>query len=358
MRSFDPNKLSYEIVQLKSCTTALGGSVSVVDEEATNKNGNTKDVYKRIEVPYNVARRFKKIHYTTTYIKPVQAALVYYDGHAISVERHPFSSDEQWTPNSQLNVNKIKRRLTGSDWLFDGRFAYRFEPSLQEQADKAKWLSRDGQFRLVSVTTIDMNALDRSERSLFGDDEDDGREIRQCVVFMVNGKPYATPPIWKDNAIHVRPKYVKGDDGHNYEDPNHYPMDELDSMYAVNVNFALKAGKDISEHFGYESIEPLQIPELMHRLNTVNLPKVDTSVKRTFDIGLKPTQAFTWVLGKMYGAEDLQTMVDMRGLLKHLMTRGIFHRNILAEANVFEEGANAHNVPLKTRSQIEQEIER
>lgn len=350
MHTFDPNQLTYEIVQLKSCTTALGGSVTVVDEVKTNKNGNVKDEFTRIPVPYSVARRFKKLHKTTTYIKPVQAAIVYYNGRAISVERHPFTSDEsQWVPNVRRNVNDLKSKLN-SGWLFDGQYAYTFSPNIEEQAANAKWLSSDGRFRLIEVDAIDLYKTD--QRSVFNDDG--SISTRQSVVMMVNGVPYPTPPIWKDNAVHIRAKYEKGEDGKMYEDTSHYPMDKLDQWYATNVTFALKAGKEVSEHFGYRSIEPLQIPELMHRLNTVNLPSVATSVKNTFDIGMPPTQAFAWVLGKLYQADSFQAIDDMRGLLKHLVTRGIFIKGTLKTDNVFTGNHTLHTVPFKKRETAEE----
>ena len=48
MIKFDINLLTTEIVYLKSITTALGGSISVIDQD---KSTDKKEVLKRIDTP-------------------------------------------------------------------------------------------------------------------------------------------------------------------------------------------------------------------------------------------------------------------------------------------------------------------
>ena len=124
MIKFDVDKLTVDIVYLKSCTTALGGSVRVVDEEVTKATG--KEVYEKIDVPMAVVRAFQVRHKMSNYLKPVVTAIVKYDGYPVALERHPLGTlgerisegllgDVEWTPDSLNNIIKfiiVKRFLT------------------------------------------------------------------------------------------------------------------------------------------------------------------------------------------------------------------------------------------------------
>ena len=86
MIKFDANKLRIETHELKQCTTALGGSIRVVDEERSTEDN---EVYKRIPVPLAVVRQFKNEHKRSKYLKPVVTAVTFYEDRVISLERHP-----------------------------------------------------------------------------------------------------------------------------------------------------------------------------------------------------------------------------------------------------------------------------
>ena len=89
MIQFDITKLTTKIVRLKSVTTALGGSINIIDEE---KSTDTKEELIRIEVPLSVARAFiMATNKVTKYLKPVYTALAMYDGIIVAMERHPLA---------------------------------------------------------------------------------------------------------------------------------------------------------------------------------------------------------------------------------------------------------------------------
>lgn len=347
MIEFDPTKISIEIVLLKSITTALGGAIRVIDE---NKSIGKKEIYKRITTPLSVSRsfimRYQKI---TKYIKPVYTAVIRYEDRVIALERHPLGTMGElategldggvrmWNPASQSNLDQLVFPLLyGShrQWYFDGRFVFSFaNQDIDEVVEGGTPMTSDGKFRKVTSMTIDLQELSNADKL-------QPRE-RSCLAFVTDSGEYAvSPPIWKDaNSI--------GSSKDSTEDKNlPKSFDRMDESMSVNLNFALKAGKEIGAMFGYDYVEPLQLPRLMIELHTVNIPNIPNQIKATYDIGLQFTHAMSWLLGLSKKANNLDTYVMMRSLMKYLTSKGIYHNSTFSAANVFVEEQSITDVPL------------
>ena len=362
MIRFDTTKLNVEIVQLKSVTTSLGGSITVVDE---TKSTEAKEVTKRIIVPMAVARQFiqdtKKI---TKYLKPVFTAIVRYDDHIVAMERHPLAGlgeleteglfgKKRWEPACEVNLDTlVKPMIESSDkeWYFDGRYAYSFDSGTVERAvGEADNLTRDGQFRKVATTSIDLQNLAKTEKI--------APSTRSCMAFVASsGELAVSPPIWKNISDIGSSKLDKGssdddEDGLDDEDVeitvnNRFTFDTVNSAFNVNLNFVLKAGQEIGQAFGYEYVEPLQLSRLMVELRTVNLPNVPKQIKATYDSGLPFTHVLAWLIGMSRKADTLETYVIMRSLMKYLTKKGIFKANTFNADQVFKVGQTVVDVPL------------
>ena len=91
MIPFQIEQMYVEHVYLKSVTTALGGSISIVDDE---RSTDAKEVYKKVKAPMAVVRKFvadnKKV---SRYLKPVLTAVTFYGDHVVALERHPYNRD-------------------------------------------------------------------------------------------------------------------------------------------------------------------------------------------------------------------------------------------------------------------------
>ena len=138
MIKFDINQLNVEVVYLKSATTALGGSISVIDQE---KSTPKKEVLKRIATPLAVVRSFIQRHKKVTkYLKPTLAAIIKYDGMVVALERHPLGAlgeleeeglfgKKTWEPATIANIEQHIKPIVANqmrDWYFDGRYVYSF----------------------------------------------------------------------------------------------------------------------------------------------------------------------------------------------------------------------------------------
>ena len=377
MIKFDINKVRVETYYVKSLTTALGGAIRIVDEEVST---DEREVYHRLPVPMAVVRAFKKRYDTVKYLRPCLIAVTYYEDRVIALERHPagcmgereyihtrraakngvdaITEKRIWTSVSERNIEKVLRPFIEKhgDWYFDGRYMFSFGKTVhgkyftaEEAVHIGDFLTQDGRFRCVDVNAIGLHEISNSEkfRNLTHD--------RTCLAYVAkNGVFSISPPIWK-NARQVGEAKIKGT--HKEATNREMNFDRVDQFCAVNLSFALKAAKDLSKEFGFEAIEPLNLPHLMVQLNTVNLPRVASEVKDTFDSGLKFTHALAWMLGFARRCEDLDTYARIRGLIKHLTSNGLYFRQIFDPKNIFKEGHDLDSIPLKTKEEALQGFE-
>lgn len=384
MLKFDLSKLTVQIVQLKTVTTALGGSITFVDETRSTPK---KEVYGRMSVPANVARSFfmrtKKV---SRYLKPVYTAVLKYDDHVVDLERHPLAAlgaleeeglDGQlrrWTPQIERNIQAaVETRARGDrEWYFDGRYMYSFKTDVDQAIRAGEFLSVDGRFRKVLVDTVDLSLMHRSDLS--GVDGNESATAERSTLAYVSGRGITavSPPIWKNLSDVGKTKLDKPEADDALEDdedddlvaedavkPIVYNFDEIDRTMSVNLNFALKAGELIGKTFGYEHVEPLQLPRLMIELHTVNLPNVPKQVKQTYAVGIQFTHALAWLLGMSRRANTLETHLMMRSLMKYLTRRGIFRNNTFDAEHVLKAGKSIGDVkaiPLADLLTMETEV--
>lgn len=362
MIKYDHSKLSVEIVRLKSVTTAMGGSISIIDE---TRSGEKKEVMTRIIVPMSVARSFimasRKI---TKYLKPIYVAVIRYQNNVVALEGHPLGgfglleseqldgTMKRWEPTSQYNIDHSLRDKTsvgGYEWYFDGRYVYTF-PNSQTEAEAVRngdHLSADGKFRKVNVEAIDLQTIgNRNETVTLAP--------RTCLAFLTsNGAHAISPPIWKDLSDVGMTQFKKeakaSEDAPLVEDKNamRHNFDRIDESMSVNLNFILHAGREIGTTFGYEYVEPLQLPRLMVELHTVNLPTIPHQIKSTYDSGIKFSHAVAWLLGLTRRANTLETHIMMRSLMKYLTKRGLFRNNVFNAEQVFKDAKTITDVPKK-----------
>lgn len=363
MIKFDADKLTIDFVQLKSITTSLGGSMSIIDDAASTPNN---EVTKRVVVPMALARAFimstKKV---TKYLKPVWVAVARYGDHVVALERHPMVSlgslemegpfgMKRWVPNLERNINDIilpTIAVDGKDWYFDGRYIYSFDQNdLATTVRNARYLSADGHFRKVIAQTIDLQETPEGKQdgnTGFSPDE------RNCLAFVTStGEFTISPPIWKDlEGVGAKQRRSITEDDEDEDDNDGTVVttatnvfDTINSTMSVNLNFALKAGQEIGKLFGYEQVEALQLSRLMIELHTVNLPNVPKQVKATYDCGMKFNHAMAWILGLSRRANTLETYLIMRSLLAYLTKKGIFRSDAFDAASVFMPGMTVANV--------------
>jgi hypothetical protein len=366
MISFDPKKLVVKHMQIKMVSGALGGMLTFLDEKRSKATG--KEVFGKIKIPYHLTRHFAKKYRITKYIKPVLTAVTFYEDHVVCLERHPLGNlgrevteglfgDQTWQSDSSIVIDKMMKPLVQSqEWFIDGSYVYHVS---DEDLIAAESLSSDKKFRQVKVKAIKLAALA---------DKPDIEE-RVCLAFFpANGDMALTPPIWKTlTNIGQRQLTAKGDtrgedeierdDGVTYHtETDKTQFDKVDDMLCVNLGFALKAGRVLSEVFGYDSIEPLGLDDMMIQLKTVNLPNIANEVKQTFDTGLKFTIAIAWLIGMTKRVETLDSYIALRTLLKHLTTKGVYRKGAFDPNSIFKSGQDLTSVKKMSLAEAKAQI--
>lgn len=357
MFQFDRSKLSVTYNQMKSCTTALGGSMHIIDPEAPEGS----ETLIKVDVPFAVMRKFVHETKITKYIKPVEIAVLRYNGQVVSIERDLATGilnqgvGERWTSKMETFVNDhLDNRLDNFTWYFDGRYIFNIEDDVLNQLRSDDWehcISDDRTFRTMQVNCIDMYECNKPVFKTGIVLEERG------VIAYVNGDAFCvTPPIWKNvdaigssGAMEVDPASERED----YLDMTRgvstsqerfaVLIDLLDKNFNLNLNFTLNSAKAISNIFGFDAVEPLQLPEIMLELSTVNIPALPKSIKSTFCIGLKPSHALTWLMGLLNQTETLEDYIAIRAVIKYLTTKGMFHSKSTQKTNVF--ATDDHQIP-------------
>lgn len=328
---FDSSCLSYEIVHMKSITTAGGGAISVVDVDDNNVESNAR----RIAVPVAVARDFiQHNHKITKYLTPLLLCVVSYKDVVIALEAHYLGtkgklidvqldgSVGEWKPRCKWNIDHyvIEKYLpTGTDWLFDGRYLY----DVSTSTNTIDLTGGDHQFQAITVRTVDMMKI--------GELQAPGFDQRTCLVYhSATGTTTITPPIWKDVTSIGSTVVPQGN--------TDYLFDVIDSHAFVNVNFVMYAGTAVSRQYGYQAIECLDIPRLMVELSTVNVMAVDEAIKQTYNSGHRFTVMMAWAIGLYHRATTLEEETVARRVIKYLTKRALVDSTTFDCSKVFKPG--------------------
>lgn len=349
MIKFTHNNIRVDIVKLKSVTAALGGAIRVVDEKASKKKG--REVYARIPVSQTLVRAFAKAYRATKFIRPIETALVYYHNNVVAIERGPIGAHIlkendptwKWTPDCYKNIAQLMQKTSDGVWYTDGRQVYQVPTTKDAIVKVGKNLNADKSFYSVSVTATNLASLNTPTHTLKED-------MSASIAFITkDGQVAVSAPVFKMDS-NLGMFSIKD---------NRLPLEDINTDHAVSLNFVLYAGKTLSETFGHEILDVLQLPKLMVQLKTVNLPRLGKEMKETVDSQLPFTHALAWLIGLGEKAKTIDQYMIVRAALKYLITKGSFERKKLMLNQIFAHGHNRDSIPLMTSTEaLDSAIER
>lgn len=370
--TFDPSKLRFEKVKIMSATTALGGSVRILNETATKKSG--KEMFTRLDAPMSVVRTFLIQNHHPKFIQPAEGAITFYDDKILTIELAPsylknervtegVFGEREWLPQAELNWRSVIRPdMEDGKWYFDGMYAYTFnsEPMSRVVADSIP-LSANNSFREVQAFALNLTRLAAGSATLSRKgkkktiEEQFALEERSCIAYVVGSEYVISPPIWKtlgsDKWSSTRNKSINDREDGVFD--TSAAFDSVDDKFFVTLSFAMYAASEIARAYGYDSVSPLQLPKLMVQLKTVNLPRVDKEVKNTFDVGLTFSQGMAWLLGLLYRAQTDDQVFAVRRAMKYLSTKGIYLKAKLKQTNLTQNEHLTENgqIPIVSRKE-------
>ena len=315
---FDPDLLSVCVVGVKSVSTALGGSIRIKDEANPL---NSKGLI--VDVPFHLVRKFKKAAGDSKFLRPNHAELIVYDGHPICCQRIFDNCVIPWVESHSVD----------HDWYIDGYYVYSLPKDRTKWVEESAPLNESGTFRRLRVTGFKVSDFAWSANPTTAKHTELHMSFKDCLVYNApDGNAYITPPIW-NHLGQVGSKKVSG----TGDAVDNTLFDYIDERLHVNISFALDVATRITDVFGYESIEALQLPELMILYRTVNLQKLPKAVKETGDCGMTFTHTLSWLCGLFRDPEQFDQMLNYRQILKYLTTKGLQNSGALAMENIYQE---------------------
>lgn len=353
---FNPDHLTLVPVMVKSVSTALGGSIRVVDDEDA-EDFDPKGI--KIDMPFHLARRFRGIAGGSKFIVPNKAEIIMYGDQPICFERFPYAMyvtesvratlEEdlaKWVSWSQRLMREVVVPYVNETsnqfmWCIDGYYIYALPKNKDDWFRTSKSLTSNGNYRALRVKAFKVADFSvgkitkiESAKSFLVD--------KDCLVYRApTGEVFITPPIWNYLGAVGSRKLASGDDeaagGSNEVGVDNTLFDHVDNDLSVNISFALDVAGRVAKRFGFEAVEPLQLPEMMVAYTTVNLKKLPQSVKQTGYCGIQFTHTLAWLFGLFRDTDNFSDMLEFRAILKYLTTKGLQHSNIIRPESVFTE---------------------
>jgi hypothetical protein len=319
MFKFDISKMKVQNVRVTAVTEALGGSIRVVDELATVQG---KLVTKRMEIPYAVARAFKKLNKNSTFLVPVQVAITSYNGMIVNIEKKLpngiLDDDGKWISSSDFTLRRILPSIIKEgDWYIDGVTIYKVPQDWKNNVTSQP-LTSCKRFFGVTVSALKLSNMHMPRLM-------ENPMTRSCVAFQHKNDYILSPAIWT-NVMDIRGTQAKIAKQEQCDDNTSQRFDALESLYFVNLEFVLSAAKKLGGLFGYEHIAFLELDRHMINLNTVNLPQVPKAIRSTYDTQKTFKLCLAWLFGYLNRCETIEQYVAIRGLIKMLCNIGLFER--------------------------------
>lgn len=328
MFKFDLSKISIINVKLSSVTTALGGSITVVEE--TTVDGVIKVKSSRIAIPFAVARNFIKMNKKSRFFVPIEVAVTFYDDIAVCIEKKLpnaiYDDNGIWQSNSDYTTRRVLPKLVSNtekgQWYTDGHCIYQIPDDWADSSARTS-LSQCGSLYAVTVLAVKFSQL-----MLINLMSTPG--TRSCLAYKPSkGKPILSPPIWV-NILDIRNNTFHTSKNDQTKVPR---FTQINNAMFVNLDFVLVAAKVIGKCFGYQHINFLRLNDHMINLNTVNLPNVDRSIRATYDIGISFLASAVWLMGWFSRCDNLAHYEQLRTAMKHLCTKCLFIREQLRKTH-------------------------
>lgn len=318
MFKFEIEKLTVTNEFVTSISTALGGSITIVDQEASELKGER--VTRRFEIPFAVARAFVKLNKCSRFLVPIEVAITRYEGRVVAVEKRLPNGikddDGNWVSTSDFVLRRIlPKTIAEGEWYTDGVIIYSVPQDWKSSKGK-EFLTQDGRFYAVTVKALKFQDMGITKLM-------ENVATRSCVAFNTKVGPILSPAIWT-NVLDIRGHRVKkeGDEERNAQKR----FDVLNEFFFVNLEFVLSAAKNLGAEFGYEHIAFLELDRHMIALNTVNLPKVPKAIRSTYDTQLQFITCLAWLFGYLHRSQTLEQYSGVRAMIKTLCNKGLFDR--------------------------------
>lgn len=307
-----------------------------------------------IDTSFVTGRRFKQIHKSVDFIVPVPVCILLHKDQVVSIESLPRDHDASKKPcNVQATGNRVLDEIdasvaAGHQWYFDGTYCYCFISDSVDEAIRTG-TNLSGNFRGVQVISYDMTKVSYMYQ----------QDTRFCIAFTTAQGSGISAPIWSyignENFYRNKKATDRGESdlaGEN-ERGSLANLEDMDRTHSITLMYTLSAARAIAKQFGYKSIVPMRLPQLMLLYNTVNLMALPQAVLKTTPVDVPVSHMFAWLLGLQRRATTMEQMLTIRRLLKYLSVRGVISKNIIKQDSVFNNKDHTYNdVPTYVKPEL------
>lgn len=266
----------------------------------------------------------KLIKDRTYYQKGVKCKVIMYGDLVIAYElkKHYDEESDDFEFTVERNMKTLITELKHDDWYFDGELFYRLGKSTGPIDG-----SMLGIIQQEIINPVHMGyevGFSRVYNDAIGVYEHQQEYDHFSLIMQ-------SPPLFIDleNRFYKTQPYFVSDDKQGYY---------------LTLSALLRICHYISQMYGPEEIEVFDLPQYMVRHNTVNLPKLPTYVKENSMSYLKPYESVLYLLGKLKTETKLENILELKKLLKYVISYGVVNTKILESNNVFK--VNQSEIPL------------
>ena len=365
MKVFDASRLRTSYVKIMKITSNFvyvasdrnGGEYAPKGSKADSVIG--VDVHK-IRIHPSVYQGFKRHNYTSSFPSPKLASLNYYDNRIVSVEVqlfnhriNGFQDSANWKSNFAKVIVDLKAKLEDiSEPYINGSDIYWVDDS------SAMSISLDGMLHICAVNYISLSKMGLSIDHLESQSDEvssqatgDAIDAKSTSTMLsVNSgkvlrfnptddiKVYS-PPLCEDMVNTFSSRKIKDSDSAIKASL----IASKVNVPFVNVHFALKATKVITNLYGIGHVEFLDIPSIIEKTGCVNFHDIDPQSRKEFAIDITAYDALAWICKFIYQEKDIDKLRELTKLFRSFLKNGMVFTDGIHENTFYVP----ENMPLK-----------
>lgn len=406
MIPFDPSKIKHEYVYLKKISkfsievnnNDIGEIYAPVDVKHTIRNGKTI-----IPIHNKVFMLYSKSNYLVEFAdKGRRACISYYDGYVLTVDIYkPFASfsgarveEKDWESLNIEALNKIieliqeaKSQDTSAEVYIDGETIFFADRTIKPTAfrtTKNFWIQPIRYIQLSKMAvkvnkdfgaymnksenkeTIDLSKVDPAvAKEVKKDEKSEQRRIKKeetdTLIVLKSGFVLAYNPSIEEDPDFVVYSSVMSDkeDDTKTRKPRFTPsygmaspktflkMEDSENPLYFNLLFALRAGKVIGEHYGFDETDFLDIPSVILSTEILNLKNdISYQSRANYPMSLNTWDCLAYMFRFFHKEKDLNIYRNLVSLFTYSAKHGFVAKKNTGK--IFREGKSVNDIPKRT----------
>lgn len=325
MFAFDPTTYTVRTLKLKAL------SKSTIDPRVTFIDENDKLV--KLPIPTSICRRIRnRLNGVTKFTTFYPCEIAFVDDRIVSMdvpdgfEYNEWKNTGKWTSRLSNNCKIVPDFI---DMEYDGQYVYEYECVVEQIEDSS--------FGKQLATVYDLYR--------FGELHGNDPQSLAALAYKdpATGTWTATTPITRASGGLLQ---LTGEtervDKKGEVISTATDLLRIDKNVFPNLRFVNYAARVISDHFGYNTVEPLGLPLLMIEHRTFNLGGLPTPVQATAPAPFSFTEGLAWMIGMFGQVKTLDQLIAVKQSVKMLLSKG--NTSLKSTGNKDDDGVDTKDL--------------